>query len=581
MEQLFDTRSSVFRAVLLSTILGLSAGVINFLIALNSDFKIEQSRHHEISDSNFERIVVLAKSLEGRPAELKRFAQTIMVSQPSLVSLDISVEGQTIAKWEQPKQVSSRPILDMLTERWLTDERIDAETGVYLRVVKDSHIAYRYFVNRQWVNTRTALLRTLLIIVVVWACVYLLLAKPIREIREQMKSPRFTDTGLILDSKAGAEFIDLADGINEVIARDQLLRKRNQRLFLALMQTRDPCFIYTAKDGRAIFINHAGMSFVGGKREDRIGQPIYEMAANTNENTYRASQQLLAKQDYIRQVRKIVSPEGETRYLQVTTSKAVIDEEQINVMLVNDLKDPRNAIRQSQIDDLKRLVGNIAHEINNSHQVIGGRIEIALEKAKAMPTATDSLNKAQLEVGEVRRLIQRLMTYAQVTQVEPIEFKVVEALLFVANEQRTLAPQHDISSSLSGIDYDQLAFMDEGSFYANVRELIANAVEASEPGTLILISAEYQRFEESTLVMHQVVSPGDYVRVSVSDQGRGMSASEIDAAFDPFYSATKEAGRGLGLSTVQSSIEVAGGAIEIESAPGAGTKATILIPLPT
>ena len=139
------------------------------------------------------------------------------------------------------------------------------------------------------------------------------------------------------------------------------------------MQTKEVCFIYTAKDGKAIFINHAGMVIVGGKREDRIGQPIYEMAANTNEDTYRESQLLLAKHDSIRQVRKIVSPEGEESFFQVTTSKTLIDEEQINVMLVQDLKDPRNAIRQSQVNDLKRLVGAIAHEMNNSHQVISGR----------------------------------------------------------------------------------------------------------------------------------------------------------------------------------------------------------------
>ena len=148
-------------------------------------------------------------------------------------------------------------------------------------------------------------------------------------------------------------------------------------------------------------------------------------------------------------------------------------------------------------------------------------------------------------------------------------------------EQQALAKQYDISNSVTGLTPEQPAFMDEASFYAIIRELISNAVEASEPGTLILISTEHEGFEESTLVMQQVVSPGQYVRVSVSDQGRGMSPSEIDAAFDPFHSATNQVGRGLGLSTVQSSIEVAGGAIDIESAPGVGTKVSILIPVPT
>ena len=580
MKPLIETRSSVFKAVLLSFVLGMSAGVINFLSALSAEFKIEQHRQSDISDLNFERIVALAKPSNRTAAELEKFASTATVLRPSLVSLEISVRGQPLIEWERPRQTTSRPILDALTERWITYERMDAGTGVYLRGVKDSHIAYRYFVDRQWIHARTGLLRTLLSMVVVWACVYLFLAKPLREVRAQIKSPSFTDKGLKLNSQVGTEFIDLADGINEVLARDQLLKNRNQRLFLALMQTKDACFIYTAKDGKAIFINHAGMNIVGGEREDRIGQPIWEMAANTNEDTYRESQLLLAKRDFIRQVRKIVSPEGEERYFQVTTSKAVIDEEQINVMQVHDLKDPRSAIRQSQVDDLKRLVGGIAHEINNSHQVISGRIEIAQEATDAASAPTESLDKAQSELGEVSRLIQRLMTYAQVTEVKPVKFKVVEAVNFIVQEQQVLAKQYDISSSLTGLTPEQLAFMDEASFYAIVRELISNAVEASAPGTLILISTEHQHFEESTLVMQQVLAPGEYVRVSVSDQGRGMSASEIDTAFDPCHSATNQVGRGLGLSAAQSSIEVAGGAIDIESAPGVGTKVSILVPVP-
>ena len=491
MKPLIETRSSVFKAVLLSFVLGMSAGVINFFSALSAEFKIEQHRQSEISDLNFERIVILAKPSNGTAAELEKFARTTTVLRPSLVSLEISVRGQPLIEWERPRQTTSRPILDALTERWITYERVDAGTGVYLRGVKDSHIAYRYFVDRQWIHARTGLLRTLLIMVVVWACVYLFLAKPLREVRAQIKSPRFTDEGLKLKSQVGAEFIDLADGINEVLARDELLKKRNQRLFLALMQTKDACFIYTAKDGKAIFINHAGMNIVGGEREDRIGQPIWEMAANTNEDTYRESQLLLTKRNFIRQVRKIISPEGEERYFQVTTSKTVIDEEQINVMQVHDLKDPRSAVRQSQVDDLKRLVGSIAHEMNNSHQVVTGRIEIAKEEIGAASSATESLNKAQSEIGEVSRLIQRLMTYAQVTEVKPVKFKVVDAVNFIVQEQQVLAKQYDISSSLTGLTPEQLAFMDEDSFYVIVREFISNAVEAFALGTLILILTEH------------------------------------------------------------------------------------------
>ena len=133
MKSLVETRSSVFKAVLLSFVLGMSAGVINFFSALSAEFKIEQQRQSEISDLNFERIVALAKSANGTVAELEKFARTATVLRPSLVSLDISVSGQPLVQWERPRQTSSRPILDVLTERWITYERKDEGTGVYLR----------------------------------------------------------------------------------------------------------------------------------------------------------------------------------------------------------------------------------------------------------------------------------------------------------------------------------------------------------------------------------------------------------------------------------------------------------------
>ena len=579
MKFLVETHSSVFKAVLLSFVLGMSAGVINFFSALSAEFKIEQQRQTEISDLNFERIVALAKSPNGTVAELEKFARTATVLRPSLVSLDISVRGQPLVNWERPPLTSSRPILDALTERWITYERMDAGTGVYLRGVKDSHIAYRYFVDRQWINARTALLRTLLIMAVVWACVYLFLAKPLRNIRAQVKSPDFTDKGLKLKSEAGAEFIDLAEGINEVLARDQLLRKRNQRLFQALMNTREACVIYEAKDGLALFINHAGMDILGGKREDWIGTPIYKMSSNTNIDTYNATQQQLARDGYLRQVRKIISENGEARFFEVTTSQTVIEEEKINTMLVRPLEEHESAIKQSHVNDLRRMIGGISHELNNSLTVIRGSLELELEGNSNQNQTTNVLQKAKARIDGVSALINRLMAYAQVTKNEKVRIKVEEKLSSIIDEQSKLAPQHDLEMSASGENRWAEIFMDEDAFSSIMRELIQNAVDASNSGTLVLVSFEIEHLEKSQLVGSHALPPGAYVKIVVGDQGKGMTRREVAAAFDPFYSISRDPGRGMGLSAVQSSVEVAGGAVDIESAPGVGTNVAVFLPI--
>ena len=579
MKQIFETRSSVFKAVLLSFVLGMSAGVINFFSALSAEFKIEQQRQSEISDLNFERIIALAKSSNGTAAELAKFARTATVLRPSLVSLDISVRGQPLVNWERPPQTSSRPILDALTERWITYERMDAGTGVYLRGVKDSHIAYRYFVDRQWINARTALLRTLLIMAVVWACVYLFLAKPLRSIRAQVKSPDFTDKGLKLRNEAGAEFIDLAEGINEVLARDQLLRKRNQRLYLALMKTKDPCVIYTANDGRAIFINDAGMEILGGEREDWIGTPIYEMSSNTDKETYKVTQRELARDSSYRYVRKIISKEGDTRLIEVTTTQTMIDGERINIMMVHSLLTPEPFVRKSLINDLRRMIGGISHDLNNSLMVITGSLDIVKESIPISSPVSGSLQVASERIEGVGALVNRLMTYAQVGKNERIVINVEETLSSIIDEQSRLATGYDIKLSVTQNARSAKVFIDQDAYSSIIRELIQNAIEASNLGALTLISLNLEHIETPKMVGKQMLAAGDYVKIVVSDQGKGMTGREITAAFDPFYSASRDPGRGMGLSAVQSGLELVGGGIEIESAPGVGTNVSIFMPV--
>ena len=114
---------------MLSVILSVGAGMINILSELDAEFKIEQIQRERNIRLEFQRIVALAKS----PSGIREVRLDGHCSAPSLVNLEISVGGQSLVKWERPRQtLLSRPILDVLTERWITYERTDAETGVYL-----------------------------------------------------------------------------------------------------------------------------------------------------------------------------------------------------------------------------------------------------------------------------------------------------------------------------------------------------------------------------------------------------------------------------------------------------------------
>jgi signal transduction histidine kinase len=97
-----------------------------------------------------------------------------------------------------------------------------------------------------------------------------------------------------------------------------------------------------------------------------------------------------------------------------------------------------------------------------------------------------------------------------------------------------------------------------------VQNLVRNAAEACSPGGRIEVHAKRD---------------GEEVLLTVSDDGRGMSAQEIERAFDPFYTTrSREGGSGLGLSICHGIAQAHAGRIEIESAPGYGTRVRVWLP---
>ncbi len=105
-----------------------------------------------------------------------------------------------------------------------------------------------------------------------------------------------------------------------------------------------------------------------------------------------------------------------------------------------------------------------------------------------------------------------------------------------------------------------------------------NAVEALDgrPGT-VSVSTRLEKIGQRAARRPRNLIAGDYVRLEVSDTGRGMTEEVQARVFDPFYS-TKFLGRGLGLAAVQGILRSHCGSINIESAPGKGSTFEVLLP---
>ena len=121
------------------------------------------------------------------------------------------------------------------------------------------------------------------------------------------------------------------------------------------------------------------------------------------------------------------------------------------------------------------------------------------------------------------------------------------------------------------------AWVDSNQLELALLNLALNARDAMPDGGRLQIACENRRTEDDSAPLD--LDPGDYVTVSVSDTGTGMSEAILARAFEPFFT-TKEAGRGsgMGLSMVQGFATQSGGAVQIASFRGQGTTVTLWLP---
>lgn len=122
------------------------------------------------------------------------------------------------------------------------------------------------------------------------------------------------------------------------------------------------------------------------------------------------------------------------------------------------------------------------------------------------------------------------------------------------------------------------AQLDAGQFDQIVFNLVANARDAMPAGGALTIATGQVAITEVPLTTGGLM-PGEYVRIVVSDTGVGMDAATAARALDPFFT-TKPSGKGtgLGLASVYGIVRQHRGDIQIDSAPGAGTRVALLVP---
>lgn len=396
--------------------------------------------------------------------------------------------------------------------------------------------------------------------------------------------------------RMAALFLDITDRIKaETLVRES--EQRHRSLFESMAQG----VIYQDAEGRITAANPAAERILGLTVDEMLGRtsadtrwkairengsklPGSEHPAMVSLRTGRPANRLMGIINPIEGGRRWIDSwstpqfrEGESEPFQVFSTFTDVTE---RLSARRSREELEQQLRQSQkMDAVGQLAGGIAHDFNNLLTTISGYSELMWEDI-------GEDNQLRSDVGEIRKaaaraatLTQQLLAFSRKQIISPrvldINKRIDDAHKMLG---RLLGETIELKRSI-GTDPCRVE-ADPGQIDQILINLAVNARDAMPEGGVLELSAGHATLDEQFCRTVPDVEPGEFVEITVRDTGLGMNQDILSRIFEPFFT-TKEAGRGtgLGLSTVYGIVKQNRGAVKINSRPGAGTTATIYLPV--
>ncbi len=244
------------------------------------------------------------------------------------------------------------------------------------------------------------------------------------------------------------------------------------------------------------------------------------------------------------------------------------------------LKAREDELRHAQrLEAVGKLAGGVAHDFNNLLTVINGHARFALDNAPEDCMARPELEEIERAGTRAAALTQQLLAYSRRQMLRP---KVLDPDAVIQELQgmlRRLIGEHIRVETKRAADEVRVR-ADRGQLEQVLVNLVVNARDAMAEGGVIRLETELVTLAaEDERVDRWDVAPGDYVRIRVADDGRGMDPEVLRHAFEPFFT-TKEQGKGtgLGLATVFGIVKQSDGHVVANSQPGRGTTVDVYLP---
>ena len=237
-------------------------------------------------------------------------------------------------------------------------------------------------------------------------------------------------------------------------------------------------------------------------------------------------------------------------------------------------------LRQAyKMESIGTLAGGIAHDFNNILGIILGNSELAIDDVPEWNPARNNLQEIRTACLRARDLTRQILAFSRKSaeELKPVKIGPVikEALTLLRSSiPTTIEIQQDISEE------SDIVRADPTQINQILINLCTNAAHAMrEKGGIIEVSLDTIRIDEHSVTNYQGLTVGEYVKLTITDTGRGIDTSILERIFDPYFT-TKNVGdgSGMGLAVVHGIVKSHGGDILVNSKPGEGATFQVLLP---
>ena len=378
----------------------------------------------------------------------------------------------------------------------------------------------------------------------------------------------------------------------ELPGSDAIGEHRNDIFFAAIETTRMPMLVTDPRqpDNPIVFVNRAFLSMSGYSHEEVIGHNCrFLQGAETSRSTIMAIREAIQDRREFSSEILNYRKDGSSFWNALYISPVYNQNKELVYFFASQLdvsrrRDAEEALGQAQkMEALGQLTGGISHDFNNLLQVMSGHLDILrlrfemgkMDEASAMR----SMDNIRSAIAKAATLTQQLLAFSRKQRLEGRSVNL-----------NTIAEgMHDLTASTLG-DKASIELkldpelgtcqLDPTQMEVALLNILVNARDAMPDGGVITVKTRNVVVRLDDIAAFAGLAPGDYVSMSVTDTGTGISPDIVNRVMDPFFT-TKEEGKGtgLGLSMVYGFTKQSGGTTTIYSEEGLGTTVRMYFPV--